>query len=847
MSNKQTLVVIGNGMVGQHFLASLVASPVKEQYHIVTFCEEPRPAYDRVHLSSFFTGTSAAELSLVEDGFFEQNDITIHLGDKAATIDRDAKTVTSSKGICIAYDKLVLATGSYPFVPPVEGHDRANCLVYRTIEDLEAMVAVAKTGKVGTVVGGGLLGLEAAKALKDLGLETHIVEFAPRLMAVQLDEAGGAMLRRKIEALGVVVHTGKNTSLITDGEQCANKMCFTDGEKLETDMVLFSAGIRPRDDIARACGLEVGQRGGIVIDNDCKTSDPDIYAIGECALWNGMIYGLVAPGYAMARTVVANLAGNIYSSFTGADMSTKLKLMGVDVASIGDAHARTQGALVYTYQNGADEIYKRLVVSEDGKQLLGAVLVGEASGYSTLLQYCLNGIELPENPDALILPHRSDESVGLGPDALPASATICSCYNVTKGNICSAIEAGCTTVDGLKKETQAVTGCGGCAALVKSVLNSELAKQGYEVNTNLCEHFAYTRQELYTLIQVEQIKTFGDLIAKHGKGLGCEICKPTVGSILASQWNEHILEKDHLGLQDTNDNFLANIQKDGTYSVVPRITGGEISPDMLIALGQVGKKYKLYTKITGGQRVDLFGATLEQLPLIWKELIDAGFESGHAYGKSLRTVKSCVGSTWCRYGVDDSVSLAIELENRYKGLRSPHKIKFAVSGCTRECAEAQGKDVGIIATENGWNLYVCGNGGMKPRHADLFATALDKETLIKYIDRFLGFYVRTADRLQRTSVWMENMEGGLDYLKSVVIEDKLGLCEQLEEQMQYVIDTYQCEWKTAIEDENKLKRFRHFVNSDATDAAVVFVEERGQIRPANEDERRKHFNLVEVA
>ncbi|MDO9212650.1 MAG: nitrite reductase large subunit NirB [Methylococcales bacterium] len=846
MGNKQTLVVIGNGMVGQHFLASLVASPAKEQYHIVTFCEEPRPAYDRVHLSSFFTGTSAAELSLVEEGFFERHNITLHLSDKAATIDRVAKTVTSAKGVSVAYDKLVLATGSYPFVPPVEGHDRAQCLVYRTIEDLEAMAAAAKTGKVGTVVGGGLLGLEAAKALKDLGLETHIVEFAPRLMAVQLDEAGGAMLRRKIEALGVVVHTGKNTSLITDGETCVNKMCFADGEELETDIVLFSAGIRPRDDIARACGLEVGQRGGIVIDNDCKTSDPDIYAIGECALWNGMIYGLVAPGYAMARTVVANLSGNIYSSFTGADMSTKLKLMGVDVASIGDAHARSQGALVYTYQNGAEEIYKRLVVSADGKQLLGAVLVGEASGYSTLLQYCLNGIELPENPDALILPHRSDESVGLGPDALPASATICSCYNVTKGNICTAIEAGCTTVDDLKASTQAITGCGGCAALVKSVLNSELAKQGYAVNTDLCEHFAYTRQELHALVRVEQIKTFSDLIAKHGKGLGCEICKPTIGSILASQWNEHILEKDHLGLQDTNDNFLANIQKDGTYSVVPRITGGEISPDMLIALGQVGKKYKLYTKITGGQRVDLFGATLEQLPLIWKELIDAGFESGHAYGKSLRTVKSCVGSTWCRYGVDDSVSLAIELENRYKGLRSPHKIKFAVSGCTRECAEAQGKDVGIIATENGWNLYVCGNGGMKPRHADLFATALDKETLIKYIDRFLSFYVRTADRLQRTSVWMENMEGGLDYLKSVVIEDKLGLCEQLEEQMQYVIDTYQCEWKTTIEDENKLKRFRHFINSDAADDNVVFVEERGQIRPAREDER-KHFNLVEVA
>jgi nitrite reductase (NADH) large subunit len=845
MSKKKTLVVIGNGMVGHHFLVSLVNNPIKEDYDIITFCEEPRAAYDRVHLSAFFSGKTAEDLSLVESGFFEQHDITIHMGDKAAKICRDSKTVTSKKGHIIRYDKLVLATGSFPFVPPVPGHDRAQCLVYRTIEDLEAMQAAAKTGKVGVVVGGGLLGLEAAKALKDLGLQTHVVEFAPRLMAVQLDDAGGAMLRSKIEALGVTVHTGKNTSLITDGEQCVNKMCFTDGEELETDIVLFSAGIRPRDDIARDCALDVGPRGGVVINNQCQTSDPDIYAIGECALWNGMIYGLVAPGYAMARTVVADLAGN-EASFTGADMSTKLKLMGVDVASIGDAHAKTSGALVYSYQNGDSAVYKRLVVSQDKKHLLGAVLVGDASGYGTLLQYCLNGIELPENPDALILPSRSDESVGLGPDALPDSAQICSCYDVTKGEICKAIDDGCTTLDGLKSETKAATGCGGCAALLKSVLNSELAKQGYEVNTDICEHFAYTRQDLYTLIRVEQIKTFTDLLARHGKGKGCEICKPTVGSILASCWNDYILKAEHTPLQDTNDNYLANMQKDGTYSVVPRIAGGEISPDMLIALGQVGKKYKLYTKITGGQRVDLFGARVDQLPPIWKELIDAGFESGHAYGKSLRTVKSCVGSTWCRYGVADSVGLAIELENRYKGLRSPHKIKFAVSGCTRECAEAQGKDVGIIATENGWNLYVCGNGGMKPRHADLFATGLDKSTLIQYIDRFLSFYVRSADRLQRTSVWMENMEGGLDYLKSVVIEDKLGLCEQLEQQMQTVIDTYQCEWKTTIEDESKLKRFRHFVNSEQNDDNVVFVEERGQIRPADEQER-KHFKVVEVA
>jgi nitrite reductase (NADH) large subunit len=835
---KKTLVVIGNGMVGQNFLETLVASSAYTDYQVVTFCEEPRVAYDRVHLSEYFSGKSAEDLSLVESGFFEKNNITLHLGDRAVRIDRDKKQVLSQKGERIAYDKVVIASGSYPFVPPMPGHDRDGCLVYRTIEDLEAITGAAKNAKTGVVVGGGLLGLEAAKALTDLGLETHVVEFAPRLMAVQLDEGGAAMLRSKIEALGVTIHTSKNTQKIIDGDQAIHKMCFADGEELETDIVLFSAGIRPRDDIARDSFLEIGQRGGIVIDNQCLTSDPDIYAIGECALWNNQIFGLVAPGYQMARTVVAQLEQK-EAAFLGADMSTKLKLMGVDVASIGDAHAKTQGALVYTYQDGSSEIYKRIVVSADKKNLLGAVLVGDSAGYGTLLQYCLNGIELPENPDALILPSRSDESVGLGPDALPASAQICSCHDVSKGQVCEAITAGCQDMGALKSETKAATGCGGCTALLKSVLDCELDKLGFEVNTDICEHFSHTRQDLYNLVMVDEIKTFDELLTGHGRGRGCEVCRQAVGSILASYWNEYVLEKQHLGVQDTNDVYLANMQKDGTYSIVPRVTGGEITPQMLIALGEVGNKYGLYTKITGGQRIDLFGAQINQLPAIWDELIVAGFESGHAYGKSLRTVKSCVGSTWCRFGLDDSVSLAIELENRYKGLRAPHKIKMAVSGCTRECAEAQGKDIGVIATEHGWNLYVCGNGGMKPRHADLFATNLDKETLIKYIDRVLIFYVRTADRLQRTSVWMENMEGGLDYLKSVVIEDRLNICEQLEQQMDYVIETYQCEWKTTLESPEHLKRFRHFVNSDQSDERVVFVEERGQVRPANEQEREQ--------
>jgi nitrite reductase (NADH) large subunit len=849
MQNKKTLVVIGNGMVGQYFLANLMTSDIKDKYELVTFCEESVPAYDRVHLSEYFSGKTIQDLSMVEPGFFEQNNITIHLSDKAISIDRENQIVTSQKGIQVRYDKLVMATGSNAFVPPIPGHDREQCIPYRSVEDLDEMMAAAEHAKVGAIVGGGLLGLEASKALKDLGLKTHVVQFSSRLMSAQLDDGGANLLKKKIEELGVSVLTSKNTMKIVDGDTCKHKMIFADGEELETDIILFSAGIRPRDDLASECGLDIAERGGIMIDSHCLTSDKSVYAIGECASWNGQTFGLVAPGYAMARTAIGHLVNDEKTdlSFTGADMSTKLKLNGVDVASIGDAHATAAGSLVYTYQNGGQGIYKRIVVSQDNKHLLGAVLVGDAEDYGTLSQYYLNGIELPEQPDALILPsHSSDKPVGLGPDALPMTAQICSCYDVSKGAICTSIENGNTTLSALKSDTEAGTGCGGCAALLKSVLDCELEKAGIEVNTDLCEHFPYTRQDLYNLVMVEEIKTFNDLIKGHGKGKGCEICRQAVGSILASHWNEYVLKDEHLSLQDTNDTFLANMQKDGTYSVVPRMHGGEVTPDRLIVLGQVAKKYGLYTKVTGGQRLDLFGARVDQLPNIWKTLVDAGFESGHAYGKSLRTVKSCVGSTWCRFGVDDSVGLAVELENRYKGLRAPHKIKFAVSGCTRECAEAQSKDIGIIAVEGGWNLYVCGNGGMKPRHGDLFATNLDKETLIKYIDRVLTFYIRTADRLQRTSVWMSNMEGGLAYLQSVVIDDKLGVCEQLEQQMENVVDTYQCEWKTTINDETKLKRFRTFINSDKHDDNILFVEERGQVRPASIEER-EHLKLAETA
>lgn len=839
---KHRIIVVGNGMVGQKYLETLCdaleASGQRNRYEISVFCEEPRPAYDRVQLSAFFSGSSADDLSLVDADFFAAQNIKLYLNDAICGIDRTRRLVQSRAGVERPYDTLVLATGSYPFVPPVPGHERDNCFVYRTIEDLEAITAAGSDARVGAVVGGGLLGLEAAKALRDMGLETHVVEFAPRLMAVQVDDGGGRVLQAKIEALGVQVHTEKNTQLIEDGETCRHRMRFADGEQLETDIILFSAGIRPQDKLAEGSDLARGPRGGIIIDDHCRTSDPAIYAIGECALWNQQIFGLVAPGYEMARVAVDSLLGTD-TAFRGADMSTKLKLMGVDVASIGDAHARTQGAKVSVYINEHAGIYKKLVTDAAGSKVLGAVLVGDATEYGSLLQMMLNGLSIPGTPEQLILPSSEGGTPALGVDALPDSATICSCNNVTKGALCTAVAAGATSMGTLKSETRAGTSCGGCVALVKNVLDTELTRSGIAVSNHVCEHFPHSRQELEHLVRVEQHRSFESLRDAHGKGLGCDICKPTIASVLATTWNEHVLQPHLAPLQDTNDYFMANMQKDGTYSVVPRIPGGEITPDKLIIIGEVAKKFGLYTKITGGQRIDLFGAHLNQLPQIWKELVDAGFESGHAYGKAVRTVKSCVGSTWCRYGQQDSVGMSILLEERYRGLRAPHKIKFAVSGCTRECAEAQCKDVGVIATERGWNLYVAGNGGMKPRHADLFATDLDDATLIRYIDRFLMLYIRTADRLQRTARWMEELDGGLGYLQDVVINDCLGLSGELEAQMQALVDTYECEWKKTLEDDSKLKRFRHFVNADALDNNVVFVEERGQIRPATAEERRQ--------
>ncbi|MGI5156893.1 nitrite reductase large subunit NirB [Microbispora sp. CA-102843] len=805
------LVVVGHGPAAHRLIETLAGRGFDGT--VTVFGEEPRPAYDRVALTSYLSGKSVEDLT-----YPVPDRVTLRTGVRVTAIDRANRTVTTDAGDSEPYDVLVLATGSAPFVPPVPGRDLPGCFVYRTIDDLDAIRDASRDARAGVVIGGGLLGLEAADALRGLGLDTHIIEMSGWLMPRQVDEGGGSVLRGHIEGLGLTIHTGAGVRSIEAGPGGrVTSLVKPDGEAIDAQVVVFSAGIRPRDELARACGLEVGERGGVVVDEGMRTSDERIYAIGECALAGGMVYGLVGPCNTQAEVAAERILDGS-AAFTGADMSTKLKLLGVEVAQFG----AMSGALDVTYMDPVGGVYKRLFISDDATTLLGGICVGDASPYNALRPFV--GKPLPGAPSDLLFAGAGKASVDL-----PDDAQVCSCNNVTKGRICAAItDKGLTDVQGIKDCTRAGTTCGSCVPMLKQIL----VKSGVDVGKALCEHFPHSRAELFDIVNVRGITTFSQLIAEHGTGRGCDICKPAVASILASLGRGHILDGEQAALQDTNDQFLANIQKNGTYSVVPRIPGGEITPDKLIVIGEVAREFGLYTKITGAQRIDLLGARVEQLPAIWRRLVDAGFESGHAYGKALRTVKSCVGSTWCRYGVQDSVGLAIALELRYRGLRSPHKLKSAVSGCARECAEARSKDFGIIATEQGWNLYVGGNGGFKPRHADLLASDLSTDDLVRTIDRFLMFYIRTADRLQRTAAWLENLDGGLDYLREVVMEDSLGICAELDAQMERHASTYVDEWRATIEDPDKLRRFVSFVNAPGVpDPSISFETERDQIKP----------------
>lgn len=832
----EKIVIVGNGMVGHRFCETLIERGLASENRVIVFGGEPRPAYDRVHLSSWF-GEEPVDLTLQSESWYGDNGIRLHLGDAVTAIDRGSRTVTTASGHRETYDRLILATGSSAFMPSLPGIDRPGVFAYRTIEDLVAITGYSKQASRVAVIGGGLLGLEAAKACLDLGLSTTVVEMAPRLMPRQLDDKGAAVLSEAIRGLGIEVRTGVVTSGI-EGNRSVTGISFRDSSTLPVDMVVVSAGIVPNDKLARGCGLEVGERGGIVVDDALQTGDPAISAIGECALVGGKIYGLVAPGYEMARVAAARIAGE-QATFTGFDCSTKLKLLGLDVASLGnpfDPHPENKVVEVHDTVTG---IYKKMLIDPAGEKLVGAILVGDAEPYGPLSIYVKGNKNLPEQPQSLIV--KGCHGAGMAIESLENDDIICSCNNVSFGTIRDAIELHeLRTVEGIQKCTKAGTGCGGCLPMVKTVLNYELQKAGIEVDNSLCEHFRYSRQDLLHIVKTKKIRSFGALLAQYGRGDGCVVCKTQIASIFASVWNEYVLDNDTL--QDTNDRFLGNIQRNGTYSVIPRSPGGEVTPEQLIVMGEVAREFNLYTKLTGSQRVALFGAHLEDLPKIWAKLGAVGLESGHAYAKGLRMVKSCVGDSWCRMGMGPSVDFAVELENRYKGLRSPHKLKAAVSGCTRECAEVMCKDFGLIATEQGWNLYVGGNGGAYPRHADLLARDIDRETAIRYVDRYLMYYIRTADKLERTATWLLNLEGGVEKLKKVIIDDSLGICAELEAEMRRILAAQHDEWAVTVARPEQAAKFRHFANADGKDP-VPLITVRGQSKP---ELWQKEYTIPEV-
>lgn len=598
--------------------------------------------------------------------------------------------------------------------------------MYRTIQDLERLIAFGESKKdtAGMVVGGGLLGLEAAKAMMDLECfsKVKLIERNRWVLSRQLDADAGGLVIEKVTELGVDILLRKRVAKIkTDQDNNVVGVVFEGGEETDCSTICFAIGVHPRDSLAKSAGIKCAERGGgFIVNDDLSTNVPDIYAVGECASWHNQTFGLIAPGVEMADVLSFNLTqAKLHTPriFKRPDLSTKLKLLGVDVASFGDFFADRDGpsylpargarrksvvqgadttasVKALTYKDPFQHIYKKYIFTEDGKYLLGGMMIGDTSDYIKLVPIVKNQKELDVPPGQLILGAKK-EGEDDGAD-LDDDTQICSCHNVTKGDVVSNVKDGtCKTLGEIKACTKAGTGCGGCMPLVTTIFNKTMKDMGNEVTNYVCAHFSYSRADLYNIIMVKNLQTFPDVMREAGNDKnsdGCEACKPTVGSIFASLWNRHVMDKPTHGLQETNDRFLGNIQRNGTYSVVPRVSAGEITPDKLIVIGEVARDYNLYTKITGGQRIDMFGAKKQDLIPIWTRLLDAGMESGHAYAKSLRTVKSCVGTTWCRYGIGDSVGMAVRLEERYKSIRAPHKIKGGVSGCVRECAEAQNKE-----------------------------------------------------------------------------------------------------------------------------------------------------------
>ena len=773
MSGKEKLVLVGNGMAGVRTLEELLAL-APNAYDITVFGAEPYGNYNRILLSPVLAGEKTVQdIMLNDEQWYTKNNITLYKGKRIADVQRGRRAVVAADGTVVAYDRLLLATGSNPFVVPVPGHHLAGVVSFRDIHDVNAMLEASGRYRHAVVIGGGLLGLEAANGLLKQGMRVTVVHLLDSLMERQLDKPAAALLKSSLEKRGLDFLMEAQTDAIL-GEDRVSGVRFKNGSEIEADLVVMAVGIRPNIELAKKIGLHCER--GVIVNDTMQTYDPRIYAVGECVQHRSQTYGLVAPLFEQAKVCANHLAGLGYSRYQGSVTSTKLKVTGIDLFSAGD-YLGGEGCEDIVYKDPGQGVYKKLVIKDN--KVRGAVLYGDTVDGAWYFQLMREGTDVSAFRDGLLFgqAHLGDSGHG-GQNAaamMADSAEVCGCNGVCKGAVVKAItEKGLFTVEEVRAHTKASASCGSCTGLVEQLLAATVGDYSTAPKEKpMCGCTDHTHEEVRKTIRAQHLTSIPAVMRfmEWRTPDGCHKCRPALNFYLLSAWPGEA--QDDYQSRFINERAHANIQKDGTYSVVPRIWGGVTTSAELRAIADVAEKYQVPTvKITGGQRIDLLGVKKEQLPGVWGDLAKAGFVSGHAYGKALRTVKTCVGSEWCRFGTQDSTGLGIKLEKMSWGSWTPHKVKMAVSGCPRNCAEATIKDFGVVCVDSGYELHVGGNGGVKVRAPDLLCKVASEAEVLEYCGSFMQLYREEAQYLERTAPWIERV--GLSYVKQRVVEDAAG-------------------------------------------------------------------------